>query len=276
MARILVVDDEANIRMMIRIALQADGHVVEQAADGPEGLEKFDDGSDWDLVLLDQRMPGMEGLEVLREMRRLDPGARIVMVTAYGTSGLAIEAMKEGSTDFLRKPFTLEMLRGAVQAATSGAAGATDGEGPVISFTTLNGFRIEPGRQPGATEGNDLVYHFTVHGPGGETTACTVSLPAHVLELVIAHAGREQMPGGDLFWQGFCEEALANYVWQNACPPEERLRVEELTKELRRWVDSALASPTGEGHWQSGGDAKGAGAGSESRVPAPDSRPSTG
>ena len=80
MARILVVDDEANIRTMVRIALEKAGHTVEQAADGPEGIERFRDGADWDVVLLDQRMPGMEGLEVLREMRNRDPLARVVMI----------------------------------------------------------------------------------------------------------------------------------------------------------------------------------------------------
>ena len=65
MARILVVDDENNIRMMVRLALQHVGHTVTVAADGPEGLEKFGNGDEIDLVVLDQRMPGMEGIDVL-------------------------------------------------------------------------------------------------------------------------------------------------------------------------------------------------------------------
>ena len=64
MARILIVDDENNIRMMVRLALQHVGHTVETAADGAEGLQKFGNGSNFDLVLLDQRMPGLEGLDV--------------------------------------------------------------------------------------------------------------------------------------------------------------------------------------------------------------------
>jgi CheY-like chemotaxis protein len=242
MARILVVDDEANIRMMIRMALQKDGHVVEQASDGPEGLERFGNGTGWDLVLLDQRMPGMEGLEVLREMRDRDPKARLVMITAYGTIDLAINAMKAGATDFLRKPFTLEMLRGAVKAAINEPAGTGQvAEGTIISFSTLNGFRIESHRQPGEREGSELMYHFTVRSPSGEVKACSVSLPAYVMELVKAHAGCEQLPGGDSFWQGFSEEALANYIWQNAQPPAERLRVQEFTSGLRRWADAVLS-----------------------------------
>src|SRR5882724_1844598 len=117
MARILVVDDESNIRMMLKLALTHVGHTVETAADGYEGLEKFGNGADWDMVLLDQRMPGLEGLEVLREMRQRSPEARVLMITAFGTIDLATEAMAAGATDFLRKPFTVETLRGAVKAA---------------------------------------------------------------------------------------------------------------------------------------------------------------
>ncbi len=117
MARILIVDDENNIRMMVRLALQHVGHTVETAADGTEGLQKFGNGSNFDLVLLDQRMPGLEGLDVLKQMRYQHPTAKIIMATAFGTIDLAVDAMKSGATDFLRKPFTAETLRGAVQSA---------------------------------------------------------------------------------------------------------------------------------------------------------------
>lgn len=243
MARILVIDDEANIRMMIRMALQKDAYLVEQAADGPEGLAKFGNGGAWDLVLVDQRMPGMEGLEVLREMRYRDPKARIVMITAYGTIDLAIEAMRAGATDFLRKPFTLETLRRAVKAAMGDADETVRQSGTtVIGFTTLNGFRIESHRQPSERQNNELVFQFTVRSPNGDTTPCSVGIPAYVVELVKAHAGCEQLPGGDSFWQGFSEEALANYIWQNAQPPTDRLHVQEFTTGLRRWTDSVLAA----------------------------------
>lgn len=121
MARILIIDDENNIRRMLKLALAQNGHTVETASDGYEGLERFgNDGADWDLVLLDQRMPGLEGLEVLREMRRRNPLARVLMITAFGTIDLATDAMAAGATDFLRKPFAIETLRSAVAAALAG------------------------------------------------------------------------------------------------------------------------------------------------------------
>ena len=101
MARILVIDDESNIRMMIRLALQHVGHTVEAAADGQEGLARFNERADWDLILLDYRMPGLDGMDVLKQIRWHDPHARVVMITAFGTIDLAVEALKAGATDFL-------------------------------------------------------------------------------------------------------------------------------------------------------------------------------
>jgi DNA-binding response OmpR family regulator len=243
MARILLIDDEANIRTMVGLALRQSGHEVETAADGEEGLERFSSGERHDLVLLDQRMPGLEGLDVLREIRRRHPAARVIMVTAFGTIDLAIEAMKAGATDFLRKPFTLETLRGAVEAAVSPAPGPEGGERTLLCFATVNGYQFASA--PAACErvGNDRLFRIDVRDPSGHVTPCTVTLAGHVAELVKAHADREAMPGGDRFWQGLCEEALANFVWQHAQPPEGgALRVEELTAPLQRWAEAVLSA----------------------------------
>ncbi|HLV79744.1 MAG TPA: response regulator [Chthonomonadaceae bacterium] len=246
MARILVVDDESNIRMMIRLALQQEGHTVEAAADGQEGLDKFADGKGWDLVLLDQRMPGLSGLSVLQQMRYYDPAARVIMITAFGTVDLAVEAMKSGATDFLRKPFTVEILRGAVQAALAGASqpqAATEASPMTFGMATINGFHIVSQTGASVKIGEDTGFRFTVQNPQGQAQECTVVLPVYVAELIKAHADREQMPGGLRFWQALCEEALANYLYQNAeFPPAGLLRVEEFTSGMRRWVDAVLAA----------------------------------
>src|ERR1700730_6826592 len=115
--KVLIVDDEAHIREMMRLTLEAAGYEVGEAADGEEGLARFGDGSAYDVVLLDQKMPGMDGLETLRRVLARTPDARVVMVTAFASVELAVDAMRLGATDFLRKPMTPEALRAAVAAA---------------------------------------------------------------------------------------------------------------------------------------------------------------
>lgn len=247
MARILVIDDETNIRTMIRLTLQHSGHSVETASDGQEGLDKFGDGSGFDLVLLDQRMPDLEGITVLRQILYQQQSARVVMITAFGTVDLAVEAMKAGATDFLRKPFTADTLRGAVEAALSGGSrprqGGGEAAGITFGMTTINGYRIESQLNAGLGLEGDRGYVFTVRAPNNETQQCTVVMPAYVAELVKAHTDRDEMPGGSRFWQALCEEVLANYVYQNATfPPDNMLRIDEFTVGMRRWVDAVLTA----------------------------------
>ena len=245
MANILIVDDETNIRMMLRLALLQGQHKTDAAADGVEGLEKFGDGSGWDLVLLDQRMPGMEGLEVLREMRLRDPKARIVMMTAFGTIDLATAAMQAGASNFLRKPFTVETLRAAAEAALANSP-LPEGKSPVpLSFdqTTVNAFHIHslPGIKTLPDGG--MRDEFEVRPPIQAMQKCTVILPPYLVELVKAHADRDEMPGGDRFWQALCGESLANYLWQHSELPEKNtLTVEDLTSGLRHWIDAVIHS----------------------------------
>ena len=115
--RILIIDDEEHIRRMMRITLEAAGYVVGDAQDGPEGLKLFGDGSGWDAVILDQRMPGMDGLETLKHLKDADPAARVIMATAYASIELAVDAMKVGATDFVRKPLSPDVLRNSVAVA---------------------------------------------------------------------------------------------------------------------------------------------------------------
>src|SRR5882762_7291239 len=115
--RVLIIDDEEHIRRMMRLTLEAAGHTVGEAGDGPEGLKLYGDGSGWDGVVLDQRMPGMDGLETLRRIKESNPRARVIMATAYASIELAVDAMKLGASDFVRKPMTPETLRNAVAAA---------------------------------------------------------------------------------------------------------------------------------------------------------------
>jgi DNA-binding response OmpR family regulator/nucleotide-binding universal stress UspA family protein len=110
---VLVVDDEKNVRLILRQALEDLGLDVETAADGPEALEKIDD-TDYDLILLDLRMPGPDGLEVLQQTRQQAPDLPVVIVTAHGTVENAVQAMRRGAVDVLLKPISLDSLRDLV------------------------------------------------------------------------------------------------------------------------------------------------------------------
>jgi len=108
-ARILVVDDELGIREGCRRVLTGEGYEVETAADGASGLEMFRAGW-YDLILVDLRMPGLSGMELLAAMRESDPDAVAVVITAYASLDTAVEATKRGAYDYLAKPFTPDEL----------------------------------------------------------------------------------------------------------------------------------------------------------------------
>ena len=113
---ILIVDDEKSIRFMIAEALRAPGVKTEEASDGPEALSRLD-REEFSLVLLDLRLPGMNGMDVLRQARQARPDIPVVVITAYGTVGLAVEAMRLGAADFIQKPFVPDDVRKAVARA---------------------------------------------------------------------------------------------------------------------------------------------------------------
>ncbi len=129
-ARVLIVDDEPNVRLVFRVALESAGYGPSEVADGPSALEALA-RSRVDLVLLDLRMPGMDGLETLRRLRDRGDDVPVVIVTAYGSVPDAVRAMKLGAIDFLAKPLDPGSLREVVAEVlrrhASGRPGATRG-----------------------------------------------------------------------------------------------------------------------------------------------------
>jgi two-component system, NtrC family, response regulator AtoC len=103
MARILVADDEAGIREFISEALAMDGHEVSVAPDGNAAARALDEHS-FDLLFTDLKMPGQDGMALLRKVRAEQPEVQVIVLTAYGTVGTAVEAMKLGAFDYLQKP----------------------------------------------------------------------------------------------------------------------------------------------------------------------------
>jgi len=108
--RILIVDDEKNIRLTLSQALEILDVETDTAANGEEALAKLKE-KEFGLVLLDLHMPRVQGMEVLRQLREIRPDIRVIIITAYGTVGLAVEAMRLGAVDFVQKPFIPEEIR---------------------------------------------------------------------------------------------------------------------------------------------------------------------
>ncbi|HUG14246.1 MAG TPA: sigma-54 dependent transcriptional regulator [Thermomicrobiales bacterium] len=110
MPRILVADDDTGIRTLLRELLEDEGYDVDQVADGAAVVNAFTaSGSEPDLVLMDVRMPGVTGIDVLRSLSdRSDGPLPVIVMTAYGTASIAIEAMQLGAYDYVTKPFDLD------------------------------------------------------------------------------------------------------------------------------------------------------------------------
>jgi DNA-binding response OmpR family regulator len=107
---ILVVDDEKNIRLTMTQSLEPLSIAVQTAVNGEEALQKLHEES-FALVFLDLKMPGMDGMQVLRRIKQDWPKTRVIIITAHGTIESAVEAMKLGAVDFIQKPFSPGEIR---------------------------------------------------------------------------------------------------------------------------------------------------------------------
>ncbi|PKN31570.1 MAG: Fis family transcriptional regulator, partial [Deltaproteobacteria bacterium HGW-Deltaproteobacteria-20] len=116
MAKILVVDDQRNMRTTLAMMLRGSGYDVDEAGDGTKGAELGATGA-YDVVLTDLRMGTVDGIEVLRIIKQKMPMTEVVVMTAYGTIERAVEAMRLGAFDYIQKPFTEQELLMKVQRA---------------------------------------------------------------------------------------------------------------------------------------------------------------
>jgi DNA-binding response OmpR family regulator len=124
-ARILIVDDEPNVRLVFRTSLERSGYSLTEAEDGERALMWLENAS-FDLVLLDLQMPGPSGMEVLEGLREAGHDVPVVIITAHGTVPDAVAAMKLGAIDFLAKPLSPEALRTVVADVLARHATGTD------------------------------------------------------------------------------------------------------------------------------------------------------
>jgi DNA-binding response OmpR family regulator len=114
--RILVADDEENIRMLLSETLKDEGYEIIEVTNGDEAVKEVKK-SDFDCVLMDVRMPVLDGMEAFLKIREIRNNLPVIFLTAYGSSDLAIKAMKKGAYDYLTKPFDLEELKVKVKKA---------------------------------------------------------------------------------------------------------------------------------------------------------------
>jgi DNA-binding NtrC family response regulator len=114
--RILVVDDEPVVRESLRDWFTEDGYPIEMAADAREAL-KLLQGASWDILLTDVKMPGMDGLELQKKAREIDPGITVIIMTAYASVDSALQAIKEGAYDYVTKPLDPDDLEQIINRA---------------------------------------------------------------------------------------------------------------------------------------------------------------
>src|SRR5450759_5351699 len=116
MKRVLIADDEKNMRWVLGQSLSSEGYEIVEAADGKEALSSVEEQAP-DVMVLDHKMPSPDGMEVLRRIRGKGGTFPIIMLTAHGNVETAVEAMKAGATEYLTKPFDLGELKLSIEKA---------------------------------------------------------------------------------------------------------------------------------------------------------------
>ncbi|HWP53966.1 MAG TPA: response regulator [Pyrinomonadaceae bacterium] len=214
--RVLIIDDEENIRQMLRLTLETADYEVGEAGDGMETFAILGGDPAWNVILLDQRLPIMEGTEVLRRIKVLAPQARVVMMTAFASIELAVQAMKLGATDFLRKPLTPEMVRNAVAAALKRVSGGAEGQDVETRSVTMNGFTI----LSSADIANPNERRFTVRKPNGRDQEVVVEITPEARE-----SAERMMSGATVDEDIFTFQAeifLSDFIWNDGDVPRNR------------------------------------------------------
>ncbi|MCP1490652.1 two-component system chemotaxis response regulator CheY [Peribacillus frigoritolerans] len=117
--KILIVDDAAFMRMMIKDILSKNGfEIVGEAADGAQAVDKYKETHP-DLVTMDITMPEMDGIKALKEIKKINPQAKVIMCSAMGQQAMVIDAIQEGAKDFIVKPFQADRVLEAINKALS-------------------------------------------------------------------------------------------------------------------------------------------------------------
>jgi two-component system, NtrC family, response regulator HydG len=145
--KILIVDDEAKLAKMLAQMLEADHYQVERASDGRAAIERLE-SERFDVVVTDLKMPGADGLAVLRAAKRNAPSTEVIVMTAFASVDTAVEAMREGAADYLNKPFAMDEFRIRVRRLVD--AGKIAGKARALEAKLAGGTHFERivGRSP--------------------------------------------------------------------------------------------------------------------------------
>src|SRR5207248_2092691 len=148
--KILVVDDERAVRDSLRRALELEGYEIELAADGEEALSRLESEAEPDAVILDVLMPGVDGLEVCRRLRRTGSRLPVLMLTARDEVENRVAGLDAGADDYVTKPFALEELVARVRALLRRTTGGSD---DVLRFGDLE---LDPGTREVRRDGRRI------------------------------------------------------------------------------------------------------------------------
>jgi len=171
--RILVIEDERDIADLIRLHLEDLNYAVGLARDGNEGMRKSSAGS-WDLIILDLRLPGIDGLEICRQLRRKSEHVPILMLTSKSSELDRVVGLEVGADDYVTKPFSILELMARVKAILRRAELSERPQMPALDEVQVGNVMIDPAMRSAVVQGApvdltakefDLLLHFA-HNPG--------------------------------------------------------------------------------------------------------------
>lgn len=278
--RILVVDDEPSIRIALSDLLEADGHRVEAVEHAPAAIGALD-AEAWDLVLSDLRMPAMDGLELLAEVRSRHPSVVFVLITAHGDERTAVRALREGAYSYLPKPFDNEEVRAVVARVREMLAlraenqrlraELADRHGPLVGGSPAMRAIYDVIRRAGPTDATVLVtgesgtgkelaaraLHEASHRRGGPFVALNCgALPGELVESELFGHAKGAFTGADRAREGLFEAAsggtlLLDEIGDLAGPAQAKLlraleekAISRLGESRPREVDVRLVAAT--------------------------------
>jgi len=151
MNNVLIIEDERNFARFVELELKHEGYEVQVAADGPSGLRKAQE-SDWDVILLDVMLPGMDGFEVCRRIRDMS-AVPIIMLTARDSVADRVNGLDFGADDYLPKPFAIEELLARMRAIKRRTTPAADSDEAMLAFRDL---RLNPASRTAAKDGKSI------------------------------------------------------------------------------------------------------------------------